>query len=1139
MNRVSVVTLAVLVVIATLGCAIPSQAGKTAPTISSISPASVVAGSPDFTLNIFGSNFASNSVVLLNGNARVATFISRGQLAVTVFSADIAQAGSIQVVVAAPNPSTPPSNSFALNVVPALQIATSNLPTAVVQLPYSADVKNSGGIPPYTWRVASGQLPPGLALAAANGAISGIPGQAGDFNFFVQVSDSSPTPQTASQPLALTVTTPSSPLVISTTILPNGTVQLPYGAALAATGGLTPYNWSVVSRSLPPGLSLGASTGAISGTPTTSGQYPFTVQVKDSAASPQTATQAFTISISGSSGVPTVSVSPSSLSFAPQVLGTTSAEQNVKLDNTSAVPASVSSAAASGDFAISRNYCQQGIAPSTHCDLYVTFTPTATGTRTGQLTINDNGQGSPHTVTLAGTGSSGSPATLSVSTTSLPSAIVAQAYASQLQASGGTTPYSWSLISGSLPSGLSLSSFGAISGTPGAAGTSSFTVQVKDSAASPQTATQAFSLTVNVLTVSVTVSPTSVALQPSQTQQFTATVSGTSSTGVTWSVNGIVGGNSSVGTVLASGLYAAPAAVPSPATVVVAATSAADTTKSDSASVLIISSSPSPAELPRSVTDVTMPDTTGYTVVNVAAGSGVALQAAIDAAVGRTSGSILKLVANSTYVGPIVLKNSTTLGAGQWIIIRSDTADANLPAPGVRIAPSFASVLPKIQGGPNFQALTTLAAAHHYRFIGVEFNLPPGITDLNAREIVEFDAANDPSLNCGVVFPTCITSTSLQVHHIIVDRCYVHGNPGDSSLRGISMQADNGAVINSFINEIHISGRDDQAILLYGSQGPVLIENNFLSAVGENILSGGVGSNSTLACNVTPCFIPSDVTIRRNHFWKNLAWNGSRFHVKNLLELKNARRYLIEGNVFENVWGDGQDGTAIVTSVKNQTGEAPWNAVEDVTFRLNIIKNASCGLGPSGQDNEFGHTSLPCARHLYQNNLTILNSALALGGCIGRWYFETGTVGQLTAHDITTDHNTSFDDGAFIFAVQDDGLGHFPQMANHIWTNNIAGHGAYGVNGQATPGEGTATLNAYYPAAVYSKNAIYGPNVSAIYPPNNFFPADIAAIQFVNFASGDYHLAATSPFKNAGTDLKDLGADIDAINAATAGVVKP
>src|SRR5256884_2921213 len=98
------------------------------------------------------------------------------------------------------------------------------------------------------------------------------------------------------------------------------------------------------------------------------------------------------------------------------------------------------------------------------------------------------------------------------------------------------------------------------------------------------------SATTQVQSVSVTISPTSVALAPNATQQFTATVTGSSNTAVTWEVNGVTGGNSTTGTVSTSGLYTAPATVPNPANVTVTAVLQADTTKSASATVTISNS---------------------------------------------------------------------------------------------------------------------------------------------------------------------------------------------------------------------------------------------------------------------------------------------------------------------------------------------------------------------------------------------------------------------------------------------------------------------------------------------------------------------------------------------------------------------
>lgn len=113
------------------------------------------------------------------------------------------------------------------------------------------------------------------------------------------VTDSAtPTPGTATQPLSITVAATPTPVNISTTSLANALEGAAYTAALAATGGTAPYTWSLSSSSLPPGLNLNASTGAISGTPTASGTFSFMVKATDSTTpTPLTATQPLSIKV--------------------------------------------------------------------------------------------------------------------------------------------------------------------------------------------------------------------------------------------------------------------------------------------------------------------------------------------------------------------------------------------------------------------------------------------------------------------------------------------------------------------------------------------------------------------------------------------------------------------------------------------------------------------------------------------------------------------------------------------------------------------------------------------------------------------------------------------------------------------------
>ncbi len=186
---------------------------------------------------------------------------------------------------------------------PPLAITTTTLPGGTVAQPYSQSVTATGGTSTgYSWSVVSGSLPPGLALSPTgtpSATLSGTPTAPGTYNFTVQVADSAASTDT--QALAVTITAAPA-LTITTTTLPGATVGAAYSQSVTATGGTTPYTWSVVSGSLPPGLALsptGTPSATLSGTPTTEGTYNFTVQVTDNVAA--TDTQALSIVVSPSS----------------------------------------------------------------------------------------------------------------------------------------------------------------------------------------------------------------------------------------------------------------------------------------------------------------------------------------------------------------------------------------------------------------------------------------------------------------------------------------------------------------------------------------------------------------------------------------------------------------------------------------------------------------------------------------------------------------------------------------------------------------------------------------------------------------------------------------------------------------------
>src|SRR5262249_10252097 len=128
------------------------------------------------------------------------------------------------------------------------------------------------------------------------------------------------------------------------------------------------------------------------------------------------------------------------------------------------------------------------------------------------------------------------------------------------------------------------------------------------------------------------------------------------------------------------------------------------------------------------------------------------------------------------------------------------------------------------------------------------------------------------------------------------------------------------------------------------------IENNHLEGSGENVIFGG-------ADPAIANLVPSDIEIRRNHFFKPLTWKaddpsyaGTHWSVKNLLELKNAQRVLVRCNEFKHNWADTQVGLSILMTPRNQDGTAPWSAVGNMTIMDNVLHDAASGFNLSGED---------------------------------------------------------------------------------------------------------------------------------------------------------------------------------------------
>lgn len=186
---------------------------------------------------------------------------------------------------------------------PKLSISTSQLSSGQAGTAYQASLQASGGIPAYTWSITAGALPPGLSLSPASGVISGTPQSSGGTHFVVTVADSGRNPQTRSAVLSIGVAAaqPSpqiSPLTINSSPSWSGQDGVAFASSLQASGGTPAYIWSLVSGSLPAGLTLEGTTGLISGTPTVSGVSNFTIGVTDNGSPAQTQRAAAAITIS-------------------------------------------------------------------------------------------------------------------------------------------------------------------------------------------------------------------------------------------------------------------------------------------------------------------------------------------------------------------------------------------------------------------------------------------------------------------------------------------------------------------------------------------------------------------------------------------------------------------------------------------------------------------------------------------------------------------------------------------------------------------------------------------------------------------------------------------------------------------------
>lgn len=297
------------------------------------------------------------------------------------------------------------------------------------------------------------------------------------------------------------------------------------------------------------------------------------------------------------------------------------------------------------------------------------------------------------------------------------------------------------------------------------------------------------------------------------------------------------------------------------------------------------------------ITSVTPPVVSVVTPPIVSIPAPIATPAALDAALATAApGSVLTLSPDLIYPTPLTIKQSVTL--------QSDVPLARMDRD---------RALPKLTAGLTI-------TGDDVTLIGIDVRHTNPLTD-----IVVIKSAR-----------------------VTLDRVRVLGDPAKGAKRGIAANGNGDVkILRSYVDDCFATypGSDSQAIFAADMFPGLVIEDNYLSAGSETILLGGMDSSSAER-------MPSDVTIRGNTITKNPAWQALAIGVKNTLEIKAGRRVTIEKNDISQSWGGhGQDGYAVMLTVRNQDGRAPWSTIEDVEIANNTVHHAAAAINVLGRDN--------------------------------------------------------------------------------------------------------------------------------------------------------------------------------------------
>ena len=252
--------------------------------------------------------------------------------------------------------------------------------------------------------------------------------------------------------------------------------------------------------------------------------------------------------------------------------------------------------------------------------------------------------------------------------------------------------------------------------------------------------------------------------------------------------------------------------------------------------------------------------------------------------------------------------------------------------------------------------------------------------------------------------------------------------------RCVALNSASTAIVDSWLDECHEKGADSQAIGSWNGAGPYLIENNYLAGAGENVMFGGSDPRF-------PGMAPSDVILRRNHIHTPVAWQ-ERWSKKNLLETKNVRRLLVEENVLDGSWGDGQVGFGIVIKSANQSGACRWCSSSDVIVRRNLMRHVGAGISVNGQGGDRGNIDSVSRRIEITENYVDSVRVGPYRGVGQLWMFLTGARNVHVAQNTSvTAPNTQLQ-GSVTF-----GSPGKPSVLGFVFERNVMSRGRYVVSG--------------------------------------------------------------------------------------------